>query len=185
MNNVNLGELVNLSHAQEIDSIDRNTLRTQTISELKEIILNNKNKLETIHKLKENLENAKDQKLKYYESGFLPQITKLFHMVTNFRFSDIEQAEEEIERCSAQEIIAEENLIILAQEVRMKELSRIQDWWQENENFFASSIDPKDLKQFKSLAFNELIRALDRDESTFFSAVHNLMDQLYKIRSAA
>jgi len=185
MNNVNLGELVELNHPRELDPIDRNTLRNQTISELKQNILINKNHLKIVHKLKENLEQAKDQKMRYYDSGFFPKVTKLFHLVTDFRFSDIEKADEEIDRCEMQEIIAEENLTILEQEVRMKELGRIYDWWQENESFLASKIDPNSLDQFKSFAFNELITALDRDETQFLNAVQKLMDQLYKFRSAA
>lgn len=181
MININLRDVVIANHYKdEIPVIDAVALRNKSISELKQTVFANKKDLETIQECKKNLTEAKQSKLAYYDSGFLPQLTKIFHEVTNYQYSEVDEADIEISHCEAQEDIINGNLNILENQIRMKELARVQDWWQENENLFASNMSPDEFTAFRKAVFNQLTELLDLDESAFDEVTANLRTYLDK-----
>lgn len=168
MININLREVIVANHYKdEIPAVDPLALRNKSISELKQSVFKNKKDLENIHECKKNLTEAKQSKLAYYDSGFLPQLTKIFHEATNYQFSEVDEADVEISHCEAQEDIISGNLTLLENQIRMKELTRVQDWWQENESLFAAKMNPDELAEFKKSTFSQLTELLDQNEAAF------------------
>lgn len=163
-----------------IPEIKIEELRNKTISEIKQQILNNRNFINNLKNYRNNLEKAKEEKLLYYNSGIVPQISQLFHAATNQQFSPIEVALRQIVYCETEEQIAQENIKKLELQKRMKELARVNDWWNENAAFISSHLLSSHLEEFKKAAFKELIAALEESETSFLEKAESLAYQFPK-----
>jgi hypothetical protein len=177
-----IDEAIKINKIEIVPAIHIDELRNRTISDLKQKILYNKSSIENIRLYKKNLQRVRERKQEYYNSGILPQITNLFHIATNNLFSPMEKVDQEISLCETEEQIVEDNLKILERQKRMNELARINEWWNENADFFSKRVGNKSLKEFKEAVFRQLVPAIEESEAAFLERAEKLV---YNLPTAA
>lgn len=175
---MNVGLETNYIQNSTVSVLHIEELRDKTISEIRDKILENRNSIQQMQNQKNKLIKIKKDEQNYYRSGLFPQITQVFHRVTNNLFSPIEKLDEKILQCESEEEHAQANLKLLILQMRMKELARINDWWKENYSFISKRIPNSQIKEFKDRAFKELSLALDESEASFLEKAEKLVYQL-------
>ncbi|KAF3363275.1 hypothetical protein PHSC3_000165 [Chlamydiales bacterium STE3] len=151
-----------------ISLIDPNQIRNKNIEELKREIFLSKRRLVEITFQKERLRKIKENEKDLSAIGFV------FKKIFNIEGAE-DIAQKEMEQCSWDEMTLHENLEKLEREKRMKELVRVNEWWKANEKFFKEHLKKEKLISFKDRVFQELIKQLELDESSFLQAADEIL----------